>query len=289
MTRVGFAGLGRMGAHMAANLAEAGFDTYVWNRSAGKAARLSHEIGAIPCPSPKELAESTDVVMTMLSDDNASERVHCGTDGLFAARRGAEHFIEMGTHSPRLIRDLVERASGRGVVDAPVSGSVDAARDASLLIMAGTTRAGATPFASALEAMSRRVVYLGSVGSGAAMKLAVNLLIHSLNQSVAESLVLAEAAGIDVRDAYEVLENSAAAAPMLTYRKQQYLDEDSAPISFALGLARKDVALALDLAEEEGVQLPQARVNLLQLSAAESGGFSERDMAAMFAFVKENA
>lgn len=289
MTRIGFAGLGRMGTHMAANLAEAGFEMSVWNRSAGKAADVARDVGADECSSPRDLAESVDLVITMLADDIASEQVHVGADGLFSASTGADHFIEMGTHSPRLIRSLADRAGGRVVVDAPVSGSIDAARDASLLIMVGASAADAGPFGPALDAIGRKVVYLGSIGAAATMKLATNMMIHSLNQAVAESLALAASAGIDRRAAYEILEQSAAAAPMLTYRKAQYLDEGGAPVSFALSLARKDVELAVELASEHGAALPQAEVNLEQLRAAESSGFADRDMGAMVRFLEEYA
>lgn len=289
MTRVGFAGLGRMGALMAANVAGAGFDTCVWNRSADTAARVAHDIGAERRATPRELTESVDVVLTMLSDDVAAEQVHLGEGGLLDADGGADWFLEMGTHSPRLIRRLAESSGGRRVVDAPVSGSIDAARDAQLLIMAGATHEDLARVEPILLAVGREVVCLGSIGAGATMKLAVNMLIHGLNQAVAESLVLAEAAGIDTRTAYRVLEGSAAAAPMLTYRKPQYLDADVSPVSFALGLARKDVSLAIDLAADEGVSLPQTEVNLRQLEAAEARGLAERDMAAILDLVRGDA
>jgi 3-hydroxyisobutyrate dehydrogenase len=289
MTRIGFAGLGRMGSFMAANLARAGFDMYVWNRSSDPARRFEREFGSVWCETPRELAESVDAVVTMLADDEAARQVLFARDGVFEADRGAGQVVMMGTHSPRLVRELAQSSDGRMVIDAPVSGSIDAARDAELLIMAGATRSEAEPLEPMLAAMSREVVYLGMVGAGAAMKLAVNLLIHSLNQAVAESLVLAEGAGIDTRTAYRVLEGSAAAAPMLTYRRPQYLDADLSPVSFALRLARKDVALAVDLAEDEGVFLPQAEVNLRQLEAAEVQGFAERDMAAILHLVRGDA
>jgi len=118
------------------------------------------------------------------------------------------------------------------------------------------------------------------------MKLAVNLLIHGLNQTLAEALTLAEGAGIPPADAYRAMEQSAAAAPMLEYRKPQYLDEAASPVSFALSLARKDVALALDLATELGTPMPQTRVNLQQLQDAETAGFGERDMASMVGYLR---
>ncbi len=285
MTRVGFAGLGRMGRPMARNLALAGFELRLWNRSTDKAERLAAETNAEVCATPRELAESSDVVITMLADDQASGQVYHGGTGLFAGR-GAGYFVEMGTVSPRHIGELTAGAGGRVVIDAPVSGSIDAAREAQLLIMAGPDEATVEPVRPVLLGVGREIICLGRSGAGATMKLAVNLLIHGLNQTLAEAFTLVEAAGIDPASAYHVVEQSAAAAPVLTYRKPQYLDEAGSPVSFALSLARKDVELALDLANEVGISMPQAQVNLAQLRAAETAGFGERDEAAMLAYLR---
>lgn len=284
MTRIGFAGLGRMGTPMASNLANAGFELVVWNRTRAKAERFVSRSGAELATTPQELAERCEIVITMLADDDASRRVYRGDDGLFAASSGANLFIEMGTISPGHIHALTEEAGGRVVIDAPVSGSIDAARDSQLLVMVGAEETTVDMVRPVLSPLARKIVFLGQPGAGATMKLAVNLLIHSLNQALAEALSLTEAAGIETSRAYTVMESSAAAAPMLTYRRQQYLNEAESPVSFSLGLARKDVGLALDLAEELALEMPQAQLNYQQLGAAEAAGLGERDMAAMLSF-----
>ncbi len=286
MTRVGFAGLGRMGAPMAGNIAAAGASLAVWNRDPGKAEQVAGATGATVCPTPRALASETDVVVTMLADDVASAAVHDGPDGLFAADGGATHFLEMGTLSPAHVGELVAAAPTRTVIDAPVSGSVDAARAAGLLIMAGADDDTIAPVRWVLEAMGREVICLGHRGAGATMKLAVNLLIHGLNQSVAEALALTGAAGIADGDAFAVFERSAAAAPMLGYRKPQYLDEGSSPVTFTISLAEKDLREALRLGEELGVAMPQTRLNRDQLSAAERTGLGDHDMAAVLTYLR---
>ncbi len=286
MTRVGFAGLGRMGVPMASNLARAGFQLSLWNRSIATAEQLAAATNAEVRATPRDLAESCDVVVTMLADDLASEQVHQGADGLLAANGGARHLIEMGTLSPRHVRQLAADAGERVVIDAPVSGSVDAARDAQLMVMVGATEAAIEPVRPVLAGLGSGIICLGSVGAGATMKLAINMLIHGLNQTLAESLTLAEAAGIPSADAYRAIERSAAAAPMLGYRKPNYLDEADTPVSFALSLARKDIALATDLAAELGVPMPQTQLNLEQLQAAEEAGFGERDMASIVDYLR---
>jgi 3-hydroxyisobutyrate dehydrogenase len=280
--RVGFAGLGRMGAPMARNLARAGFAMTLWNRSADKAQALADEFGGAVAETPRALAAACDTVVTMLADDAASETAHLGPEGFFAAQGGARRFVVMGTHSPAHIRRLAEAApEGAAVIDAPVSGATQAADTAQLLVMAGCDDADLESLRPILDALGRRTIALGATGRGAAMKLAVNAALHGLNQAFAEAMALAEAAGIDPAHAFDVFEASAVAAPMLCYRRPLYLDEAAHPVSFTVALARKDMEVAVALAEDLGAAAPQARETLRLLRAAEAGGYADRDMAAM--------
>lgn len=287
--RVAVAGLGRMGAPMARNLAAAGHDLVLWNRTRGKAEALSAEIGAGLADTPRAAAQGAEAVVTMLADDLSSEAVHHGPDGLFAAT-GPRVLLEMGTMSPDHIRALAAEApEGMRVIDAPVSGTTPAAADAQLLIMAGATEDGLAPVRALTDSMGRRTICLGTVGAGAVMKLAVNSLIHGINQTLAEAMTLAEAAGIAPEAAFDVIEASAAAAPMLSYRRPLYLDEASHDVTFTVALAKKDMTVTAALAEALGTAMPQGRVTLDQLEAAESAGYGARDMASILAFMKEKA
>jgi 3-hydroxyisobutyrate dehydrogenase len=284
---VGFAGLGRMGHEMAANLAGAGFDIVLWNRSRDKAEALAGEIGAEVAEVPRDLSDRCELVVTMLADDRASEDVHFGEGGLFAGTT-ARHFVEMGTMSPDHIAQLAARApEGTRVIDAPVSGATQAARDAQLLIMAGCDEATGAPLRPIFDAMGRQTVFLGHAGAGAVMKLGVNMLIHGLNQTLAEALALTGAAGIPRTAAFDVIEASAAAAPMLSYRKPLYLDDSGKDVTFTVALARKDMAVTAALAERLGVALPQSQSTLTQLEAAIAAGYALRDMAAMVPFMED--
>jgi 3-hydroxyisobutyrate dehydrogenase len=120
MNRVGFPGLGRMGVPMATNLARAGFHVALWNRTIEKAERLAAGIDAAVCRTPRQLAEQSEVVVTMLADDEASAFVHRGQDGMFAAIGGASYVIEMGTYGPGHVRQMAAEAGERVVIDAPV-------------------------------------------------------------------------------------------------------------------------------------------------------------------------
>jgi 3-hydroxyisobutyrate dehydrogenase-like beta-hydroxyacid dehydrogenase len=284
---VGFAGLGRMGAEMARNLSAAGHELILWNRSSDKAEALAQAIGARVATSPREVSDRCEIVVTMLADDTASDDVHFGPDGLFAGA-AARHFVEMGTMSPDHILRLVAGAPDRAsVVDAPVSGATEAAREAQLLIMAGCTEEEGERLRPVLDAMGRKVVHLGSPGMGATMKLGVNMLIHGLNQTLAEALALTKAAGISRTDAFDAIEASAAAAPMLSYRKALYLDDSAGDVMFTVSLAAKDMTITAALAERLGVELPQGAVTLEQLERAVARGFGARDMAAIVEFTEQ--
>ncbi len=285
--RVGFAGLGRMGARMAENCARAGHELSVWNRSAGPAEELASRIGADIAPTPAELAAGCELVISMLANDEAAHSVYLGENGLIAAS-GADLLVEMGTMSPGLVAELAAAAGARGkrFVDAPVSGATAAAADAQLLIMAGADDSLAARLGPVFDAMGRQTIWLGRSGAGAAMKLAVNMLIHGLNQTVAEALTLAESAGIEPARAFDVFESSAAAAPMLHYRRALYLDEAAQDVTFTVDLAAKDLTLALDLATATGVAMPQTRINLDILRSAMSGGFGARDMASVVNYMR---
>jgi 3-hydroxyisobutyrate dehydrogenase-like beta-hydroxyacid dehydrogenase len=276
-----------MGVEMAANLVAAGHDVVVWNRTIDKARDFAAQHRCGVAETPAELAQAVDIVVTMLADDASSEAVHLGDAGLFTAPR-ATVFLQMGTLSPDHVAALAHAAPpGCRVIDAPVSGATGAARAATLTIMAGWSEAEAAPLRPVLEAMGHPVLCLGSVGAGAVMKLAVNSMIHGLNQSLAEALTLAEAAGIAPERAFDVIENSAAAAPMLSYRRPLYLDETSHDVTFTVALARKDMDLTAALAKGFGVAMPQGGVTLDNLKEAEAAGYATRDMASILTFMRE--
>ena len=279
-----------MGRRMAANCARAGHDLTLWNRSRGPAEALAAEVGATVAGTPAALAACADVVVTMLANDEAARSVYLGANGLIDAA-GASILVEMGTMSPALIGELAKAAEANGkiFIDAPVSGATAAAEAAQLLIMAGAPDSMSDRLAPLFDAMGKATVWLGRPGAGAAMKLAVNLLIHGLNQTLAEALTLAERAGIDPARAFDVIENSAAAAPMLSYRRPLYLDEAAHDVTFTVALAAKDVSLALDLARASGLAMPQTETTLGVLDAALKAGFGARDMAAIVTYMREQA
>jgi 3-hydroxyisobutyrate dehydrogenase-like beta-hydroxyacid dehydrogenase len=284
--KLGIAGLGRMGVPMAKNLINAGFDIQVWNRNPARSASFATEMQCQIAQTPEALASACDIVITMLADDAASQDVYLGESGLLKGKK-AMVFIEMSTVSPNWINRLQSQSSRAAIIDAPVSGATQAAQAGKLMIMVGGSEEIAQPLLPIFDALGEKTIILGKQSAGATMKLAINSVIHSLNQAAAESLNLAQAAGIELPLAYEALEASAACAPMLRYRKPLYLDEQAHQVTFTVGLAAKDVDLATRLAQTLDVQMPQAELNLDILNQASQKGYVNRDMASVISYLKK--
>ena len=284
--KLGVAGLGRMGVPMAKNLINAGFDIQVWNRNPERSASFATEMQCQIAQTPEALASACDIVITMLADDAASQGVYLGEAGLLKGKK-AKVFIEMSTVSPNWINRLQSQSSRAAIIDAPVSGATQVAQAGKLMIMVGGSEEIAQPLLPIFDALGEKTIILGKQSAGATMKLAINSVIHSLNQAAAESLNLAQAAGIELPLAFEALESSAACAPMLRYRKPLYLDEQAHQVTFTVGLAAKDVDLATRLAQTLDVQMPQAELNLGILNQASQNGYAHRDMASVISYLKK--
>lgn len=289
--RVAFIGLGRMGTPMATNVAGAGHDLVLHNRTASKAQALAADVGASVAATPREAADGAEAVVTMLPDIDVLRETYHGPDGVLAGLGSGAVAIDMGTTGPAGVAwlDGEVRAIGATVVDAPVSGSTASAAEAALTIMAGGPREAFERVEPLLRAMGGSIYHLGPTGSGAAMKLAVNAMIYGLGQAVSESLVLAERFGIDRELTYDVFEHSAIAAPMVKYRREQFVNPDDAPVLFAMTLAHKDLRLIVDLASQLGAPMAQSGTNLDSYGAAIEQGFGDRDMAGLAQFLRERA
>jgi 3-hydroxyisobutyrate dehydrogenase/2-hydroxy-3-oxopropionate reductase len=281
--RVGFIGLGRMGAPMAANLARAGFPLTVHNRTPAVAERFAAEYGAATAADPAALAAASDVVITMLADDEALRDVMLGEQGVLANVREGSLLVDMGTVGRRIILELGGRARAAGcdLVDAPVSGVPRVATEGRLLIMAGGDPAAIARAQPILAAVSERVIVVGPPGAGAAMKLAINTAIHGFNQAVSEALVLAERSGIERTTAYEVFASGAISGPFVLNRRAVFERPAEGPQPFSMRLAAKDVRLALELAGDVGAPLEQARLDLAVLERAIDEGLGDLDESAV--------
>jgi 3-hydroxyisobutyrate dehydrogenase/2-hydroxy-3-oxopropionate reductase len=178
-------------------------------------------------------------------------------------------------------------AVGAGVLDAPVSGSVSLAEAGKLTLMVGGEAADLERARPVLSAFGSTIFHLGPLGTGAAMKLAVNTVIFGLNEALAEGLVLAEAAGIDRAAAYDVLAVSVVGAPYVAYKRAAFLEPEATPVAFALDLAAKDLRLIEALATTVGLDMPQAKANLAVIEAAIAARDGDQDFASVAGYLSE--
>ena len=276
---IGFVGLGRMGSRIAHNLAGAGHPIRVWNRTASVAEQWAADNGADVADSLSDLVARSRILITMLADGDALAAVYEGDDGLAAGVGPETLAIDMGTSGPEAferVRALVEGHGGT-MVDAPVSGATAAAESATLLVMVGATPEVYQQVEPILQAVGNPV-HVGPAGSAAVLKLAVNSVLYGLNQAVGEAVALAERAGVTPETTLDVLAKGAAGAPMLTYRREQYLHPDTAPISFTVDLARKDLVLALEQAKRTGAPYGQLERSLQLMEDLVEQGFGSEDM-----------
>jgi 3-hydroxyisobutyrate dehydrogenase len=292
VVEVAILGTGRMGSAMARRVADAGHDLTIWNRTVATARAVA---AAAPgariavAPTPEAAVGGKTVVLAVLSDGDAGRTVLLN-DAVLAALTPDAVVCDLGTSGMSAARDLERGVSDAGArfVDAPVSGSVPAVEAGRLLVMAGGNADAIADAAAVIGAFARRIVHVGEVGAGQAMKLAVNLVVHNLNAAVAEALALATSAGITPAGAYDVFEDSVIAAPFVVYKRAAFLDPH-APVAMSLDLVNKDLHLITGLAEELGVHLPVTNAAVQAVTAACGAGLGPSDMASLGRFLMTQA
>ena len=289
--RIGFVGLGRMGGVMAARLAAAGHPMTVYNRTRAVADAFAEKHAASVASDPAGLAAASDIVITMLADDVALRQVVTGdgsVSGLLDGIADGSLIIDMGTVGRAVILELAPLVAERNgvLMDAPVSGLPPVAEAGQLLIMAAGEEREVRRAEPVFAAFSKRVIHVGPIGSGAAMKLSINTAIHGLNQAVSESLVLAERSGIEREVAYEVFAAGALSGPFVHGRRAVFEQPGEGPQPFSVTLAVKDVRLALDLGTDVGANLEQAALNREILHRAEQAGYGELDESAVAEYLR---
>lgn len=288
--RVAVVGTGRMGAAMAARIAAAGHPLTIWNRTHATAAATADRLdGVAVADTARQAAAAADVVVVSLADDAALRAAYGSDDGLVAGLAPGTVVADTSTVAPETVRALAADVRGVGatLLDTPVSGSVATVESGAILVMAGGDGDAIDRARPALESFAQRIIRLGPLGSGATMKLAVNAVVFGLNQTLAESLVLAERAGVPRELAYEVFASSAVAAPFVAYKRAAYEHPESAPVAFALDLVAKDLDLAAALAAAVGASVPQLATNRDVVAAALAAGLGDADMSALATHLRD--
>lgn len=285
---VAVVGLGRMGAAMAGTLSQAGLDLVLYNRTRAVAERVAEATRSIVAATPQEAAEAAGIVVSTLADDQAVRDVFSGPVGIAAGLQPGAVALEMSTIDPDVVDEIgaLVDATEAELVDAPVSGSVQLVEQGSLTVMAGGEADAIARAGPVLDVLAARVFHVGPRGSGATTKLAVNALVHGINGSLAEALVLAEKAGVDRATAYEVFAAGAGGAPFVHYKQAAYLDPDTAAVAFSLDLVAKDLDLITGLGTRVGVPMPIAEAGLALSRRAIDDGLGDRDMSALAVYLR---
>jgi 3-hydroxyisobutyrate dehydrogenase len=280
--RVGFMGLGIMGTRMAANLARAGLDLVVWNRTAETALTWAEQHGAKVADSPAEVAAQCEIVITMVVDGDQVESLLLGEGGVSSGARRGLLCIDMSTIGPRAARSIGERLADWNIsfIDAPVTGSSPKAEDGTLTIMAGGDEADFERARPLFEVMGELVVHVGELGQGQTVKLINNAVAAANASTLAQALVVARATGVDLDALVRVMGAGSGGSAMLALKAGPMRAHDYATL-FKTEHMLKDVRLCLEEGQAAGVPFPAAAAAREALSAAMGRGLGDADFAAI--------
>jgi 3-hydroxyisobutyrate dehydrogenase-like beta-hydroxyacid dehydrogenase len=274
--RVGFAGLGAMGAGIARRLLAAGHTVVGWNRTKAKAQDLLDD-GMGWADTPRELAASVDVLFTMLTNTAAIEATADGPDGVLAGLRPGTVWADISTIAPDASVALAERvaATGAAFLDCPVSGSPATLKAGQMSVMVGGDRGAFDHISEILHAIGPKVTYIGPSGHAILTKVAINLALVVSVTAFAEGVALVEKAGVDRAAVVDAVLKSVIASPVIGYRAPLLVEDTD--VFADVELQQKDLVLAQDLARRLGMAVPLTSATSDMLSAARSSRQADRD------------
>ena len=282
MANLGFIGLGVMGGQMVNRLLSKGHSVTGYNRTAAKAEWLVKQ-GMKLAKSPREVAQSVDIVFAMVTNGAALKGIAEGPDGLIAGLSAGKVFVDISTINPDLSREMAEkvRATGADMVDSPVSGSVITLQQGKLSVMVGGRKETFERVLPVLEDIGPKVTHVGDNGLALSMKIAINLSLAVQMLAFSEGVLLAEKSGISRETAVDVLINSAIASPVLKYRGPFVLEQPP-EAWFDVNMMQKDMLLAMEMGRKLDVPLPTTAVTNEFLTAARGMNWTRLDYAVIF-------
>jgi 3-hydroxyisobutyrate dehydrogenase-like beta-hydroxyacid dehydrogenase len=281
--RVAFLGLGIMGGAMARNLAKAGHDVTVWNRTPGKTVE-----GARLAATPGEAAQGAEVVWMCVSDTAAVEQVLFGENGVEPVLAEGTIIADSSTISPNATRRFAERVKPKGVgyVDAPVTGSKVGAEAGQLVFIVGGEEQTIANLQPLFSAMGKANVRMGDTGKGQSAKLAMNLMIAMTFEGFAEGLTLAKKLGVKPEDLIGLIGQTMVRSGVIDYKAPFVLNHDFSP-NFPLRLMHKDIHLVLEAAKEARVKLPGIATVDEVYEVASEEGHDDKDYAATLGLLEK--
>ncbi len=281
--KVGLIGLGIMGKPMGKNVLKAGFPLTVWNRTISRADELK-ESGARVANSPKEVAENSDIIITIVSDSPDVQEVVLGDDGVIHGARSGSVVVDMSTISPQVTREIANALREKNVdmLDAPVSGGEKGAMEGTLSIMVGGDAPVLERVRPVFDAMGKRIVHIGENGMGQVCKLANQIAVVLNNLSMSEALVFAAKSGADVSKVLEAIQAGAAGSWALNNYAPKILRRDFSP-GFMVSLQQKDLKLVMEAARDMNLSLPGTALTYELQKSLQAHGL---DKEGNFALVK---
>jgi 3-hydroxyisobutyrate dehydrogenase len=283
---VGIAGLGRMGAAIGVRLIEVGHSLVVWNRTPEKAKPLA-EAGAKVAATPAELAGDAEAIITILTDAAAIDTVYDGSSGLLSGEVRGKLFVDMSTIQPATEIALAQkvRAKGAAFVECPVGGTTGPARQGKLIGLMGAEPADAARARPLLEQLCRRLEHCGPVGTGASMKLAINLPLMIAWAAYGEAFAMCRNVGMDPTRMLDLFADTSGGNNALKARgpaiAAMFNGADGGPTTFDIDSGRKDLRTMLAQAKESGIELPLIERTLASFDEAARNGWGGRDGSAM--------
>ncbi|WP_379132531.1 NAD(P)-dependent oxidoreductase [Paenibacillus sp. sgz500958] len=281
MKRIGFIGLGTMGAPMASNLLRKGYEVTVYNRTAAKCKPLEEE-GALVAATPQAAAEGKDVIMTMISNDDSIREVFYGENGILDALKPGAVVIDSSTISPGLVREIAAAVEERGgsFLDAPVTGSKPAAIEGTLVFMVGGSADVIESNRDIFDSLGRLLLHMGDNGSGAVAKLAHNTVVGINNVALAEGFSIAVKSGVPADKFLQLVQNGSAGSKQAELKGRKIIEGDFTN-QFSLALMLKDLKLASSLSDSTGIPSPMLGIAKSMFQAGFTKGYGDEDLSAV--------
>src|SRR5215211_6818661 len=287
--KVGFIGLGIMGKPMAKNLMEAGYELVLYNRSLEKAEELSED-GAEVAANPREVAENSEIIVTMLPDSPDVRNVVAGKDGVLEGIEEGSLLVDMSTISPVVTEELAEavKKKGASMLDAPVSGGDVGAIEGALSIMVGGSEEDFERARPLFDVMGKAATHVGPTGTGQVVKACNQIVVALTIEAVSEALVLGSKGGVAPEKVVKALSGGLASSAVMEAKKEKFFSHDFEP-GFRIELHHKDLGIALAAGREYGVALPVTAIVDQMLEASMAKGRGDRDHSALLTLLEEAA
>lgn len=282
--KIGFIGTGVMGKSMASHLQEAGHQLFLYTRTKEKAEELLNK-GASWCQTPAEVARQTDVVFTIVGEPHDVEEIYLGAEGILAGGRKGQVIIDMTTSQPSLARKIYEQAQEKGMdaLDAPVSGGDTGARNGTLAIMVGGSKAAFEKVLPLFQTFGSNIIYQGEAGAGQHTKMSNQIAIATNMIGVCEALLYAQKAGLDLDSVLKSISTGAAGSWSLSNLAPRMIQGDFAP-GFYVKHFIKDMKIAIEESEKMGLELPGLSLAKKMYEELASKGEEDSGTQALFKY-----